>query len=137
MPPTFMSFVIPEPVARPDSRRGLRKRKRFFERRKDMDDPGAPIQYFIVSIMKFGDFHSHFSDVVSRMRQTVKELLKYDSTEGFKKQQDFLKGVFELIKDGEAPVPRIRPMSKHVCWVEKFLGLTSPRSPISQILKPS
>ena len=34
------------------------------------------------------------------MRARVKELLEYDTTEGFDKQRTFLKGLVNLINDG-------------------------------------
>ena len=41
------------------------------------------------------------TDQMAGMRRTVKELLKYDNTEGFEKQRTFLQGLYKLIKDGQ------------------------------------
>jgi len=43
-------------------------------------------------------------DLISRLRKQVKEIVKYDNTEGFKKQREFMQGLFELTKEdkGEA-----------------------------------
>jgi len=37
--------------------------------------------------------------MMAQMRRTVKELLKYDSTEGFQKQREFLQGLMKLMND--------------------------------------
>jgi len=41
-------------------------------------------------------------DTIAHLRRTVKELLKYDSTEGFKKQREFLEGLYKLITEDDA-----------------------------------